>query len=258
MARRWVGAGWAVVGTYRTSSSELEEVRKLGVRLVCCDLADKHSVGTASEELRDACFAWDVLASCPGTLEPIGAFAETSFNEWEQSFQANLFGQLRIIHALLPSRRTGQTPDSCVLLFAGGGTNSAPVNFSAYTISKVALIKFCELLHAELSDTKAVIVGPGWVKTKIHEATLRAGQRAGPNYERTVERLAGSRFTSMEAVLDCCDWIVASPREVVGGRNFSVASDAWGTSELAQKLIADPDMYTLRRRGNEWVSNRSK
>lgn len=47
---------------------------------------------------------------------------------------------MRVIHGLLPCRRAGSAPGPCVLLFAGGGTNSATINYSAYTVSKIAFI----------------------------------------------------------------------------------------------------------------------
>jgi NAD(P)-dependent dehydrogenase (short-subunit alcohol dehydrogenase family) len=140
---------------------------------------------------------------------------------------------------------------ACVLLFAGGGTNDAPLNYSAYTISKIALIKMCELLDAEIPDTRFVIVGPGVVQTKIHRATVEAGARAGQNAQRAREALEGSHCTPMERVLDCCDWVVEAPRESISGRNFSIVFDAWGTEALERQLMQDPDLYKLRRSGND-------
>ena len=138
-----------------------------------------------------------------------------------------------------------------MILFAGGGTNSATKYYSAYTISKIALIKMCELLSAEILDIRFSIVGPGWVKTKIHDATLTAGERAGKNYEKTKFKLQSDELTTMKDVLDCCDWLISSPRELISGRNFSTVFDKWGTEELFEALIRDSDMYKLRRHGNE-------
>lgn len=112
----------------------------------------------------------------------------------------------------------------------------------------------CELLDAEICDTRFVILGPGWVKTKIHEATLKAGSRAGSNYQRTIEKLAGDECTPLERVLDCCDWLVTTPRQIIGGRNFSVVYDKWGSKELTALLDQEPDMYKLRRHGNNWLT----
>jgi len=143
-----------------------------------------------------------------------------------------------------------------VLFFAGGGTNSATVNYSAYTISKIALIKMTELLDTEITDTRFVIVGPGWVKTKIHQSTLDAGSKAGDNYDKTRVMLASEKCTPMEDVLDCCDWLIGSPKEIISGRNFSTVFDLWGSEALELKLIEDSNMYKLRRYGNDILAKK--
>jgi NAD(P)-dependent dehydrogenase (short-subunit alcohol dehydrogenase family) len=205
-------------------------------------------VDNACARLIDQCHAWDALVLCPGTLDPVGPFSVVAFQQWEESITVNFTNQLRVLHALLPVRRAGAGNGPCVLFFAGGGTNNATLNFSAYTVSKIALIKMCELLDAEVQDTRFAIVGPGWVNTKIHQQTLSAGARAGASYERTLEKLKTGDFTSVEDVLECCDWLMDLPRESMSGRNFSVAGDRWGTDDLASRLRRDPDLHKLRRR----------
>ena len=254
MSRRWLDRGWNVFGTYRTRSQTVDELETHGVKLVYCDLSDPISVRDACSSLRTLCSAWDTLVMCPGTLDPVGAFVECNFDEWEASVRVNFTRPMHIIHELLLSRRVNSTLGPRVLLFAGGGTNSAPVNYSAYVVSKIALIKMCELLDAEIPDARFVIIGPGWVKTKIHDSTLRAGVRAGANYQHTMDKLAGNECIPMDRVLDCLDWVIQAPGQIVGGRNFSVVFDEWGTSALEQQLISEPNMYKLRRYGNEWGS----
>ena len=55
----------------------------------------------------------------------------------------------------------------------------------------------------------------------------------------------------MEHVLRCCDWIINTRRDVVSGRNFSLVFDRWGDPELDKLLKQDPNMYKLRRFGND-------
>lgn len=253
LADRWLAQGWQVHGTFRSHAPALEALRQRGATLVQCDLADASAVDAASAELAAGAAGWDVLVVASGTTEPIGRFLDTDFDDWSRSLAVNFTQQLRFTHRLLPARDSQGGKGPCVLYFAGGGTNNATVNYSAYTISKIALIKMCELLDAEYPDTRFSIVGPGWVKTKIHDETLRAGALAGNNFERTKQMLDGGAFTPMERVLDCCDWIVDSPREVISGRNFSVVYDAWDNPGLCDLLRDDPNMYKLRRAGNDKV-----
>ena len=255
LAKRWRQQGMEVGGTYRTSSALVDDLNGCGVKTVHCDLSDASSVRHACVQLQVDFSQWDYLVLCPGTQEPIGAFAKGDFAQWENSVNVNFIRQLQVVHELLPSRNRQGIHPPVVVFFAGGGTNNATVNYSAYTISKIALIKMCELLDAEIPDTNFVILGPGWVKTKIHQATLDAGPNAGANYQKTINKLAGDECTPMETVLECCDWIVNEDRNVVSGRNFSVVFDKWGSNSLIKKLIAAPDMYKLRRQGNDWEAS---
>lgn len=251
LCRRWSARGVRVGGTYRGRSAAVGELEAGGARLVPCDLSDKASVAAACSDLARTCSGWDALVLCPGDMTPVGPFADCDFDDWERSTLVNFTAQLRVVRALLASRRRSPGLEPIVLFFAGGGTNGATLNYSAYTVSKIALIKMCELLDAELPDTRFSIVGPGWVRTKIHDQTLAAGARAGESYQRTVERLKGTDFVPMEKVVDCCDWIIGAPRAVVSGRNFSAANDAWGGEELTSRLAGNPGLFKLRRAGND-------
>jgi NAD(P)-dependent dehydrogenase (short-subunit alcohol dehydrogenase family) len=251
MAYRWLARGDRVLGTYRTDSPALGALRAQGAHLVQCDLGDPVSVVAAVKALSAAVGFWDVLVVAPGTTVPIGPFIDTDFDQWDRSIAINFTNQMRLTHGLLRTRSRRAELGPCVLFFAGGGTNNATVNYSAYTVSKIALIKMCELLDAEIPDSRFAIVGPGWVKTKIHTETLRAGSAAGSNLQRTREKIDQGDFTPMDRVLDCCDWVIEAPREIVSGRNFSVVFDAWDDQSLAAILRSDPNMYKLRRAGND-------
>jgi len=249
LCHHWLTRGWTVAGTYRTDNEAISGVvRSHGSKLpamIRCDLTSP-SVMDVCAQLRGLSPPWDVLAVCAGQLTPLQPFLGCPSSSWEDNLRVNLLGPARVLRYLLPHRNTagGKTPT--VILFAGAGTNSAPARYSAYAVAKVGLIKLCELLDAEIQDTKFTILGPGWVKTKLHNQTLEAGDRAGEGYARTHEMFQGGRWTPMERVLDCVEWVVGAPREAVGGRNFSVAHDLWGHG-LEAVAAAQPDLYKLRR-----------
>ncbi|MES2121153.1 MAG: SDR family oxidoreductase [Chlamydiota bacterium] len=259
LCKSWAKRGWQVFGTYRSHSSAAEKLEhEYGITLVPCDLASTISVQNACNQLKVICGEWDILVFAAGSLDPISPFETVDFEEWEESLQVNFTQQLRILHSLLPVRNK-KNQKSSVLFFAGGGTNNAVVNYSSYAISKIALIKMCEFLDAEISDTHFSIVGPGWVKTKIHESTLKAGrERAGINFDTTRDRLEGTDWVLMDRVVECCTWIVTTASNGVKGRNFSVAHDHFGTRELEKALENDPDMYKLRRNKNCWTPLQDK
>ncbi len=260
LAQKWISDGWEVFGTYRSESFDYLQIENLKKEnLLHCDLLIDKSIDDACNRIVNITKKWDVLVFAPGDLEPIGNFIDVDFKKWENGINVNLIKQLKILHYLLPFRNFQTTlTEPSVLFFAGGGTNNAVPYFSSYTLSKIALIKMCELLDAEIPDTRFVIIGPGCVKTKIHEPTLKLGAKAsGGHYYKTVERLKGNDCTPMEKVVECCDWIIKTPCKDVRGRNFGVASDEWNTSALTEELKNNSAMYKLRRCNNSWTSKTS-
>jgi len=148
LSERFVDKEMRMFGTYRTHSQKVTQLKERGMQMVCCDLAKRHSILSACTALRDLCPSWDILIMCPGVQDPICPFAETEFGLWEEAIMINFLGQLRIVRELLTTRNLDGGSEPVVLFFAGGGPNKATVNYSAYAISKVALIKMTELLDA--------------------------------------------------------------------------------------------------------------
>lgn len=251
LANDWIEKGWHVAGTFRTWSESLERLQARGATLYECDLLDGKRIDSICAEVLERDVDWEVLVLGSGEQRPVGLFFETQFEDWQDSVTVNLLSQLRFVRHLLNFEKCRSNDPATVIFFAGGGTNNAPQRYSGYIMSKIALIKMTELLDAETPQGKFVIVGPGWVDTKIHQATLEAGSAAGMNYQRTLERLSSDDLTPMTDVIDFCNWIVEAPRSKVGGRNFSVVYDAWREANLGDWLLEDTNRFKLRRFDNK-------
>ena len=246
LALRYAASGWQVIGTYR-NADHVAALRSIdGVSLLPCDLTDKESIDGFAAALGVLDQPWDLLISSVGTLEPIGAFFQLDFDDWERSVTVNCVAQLRLLHALYPLRNKERTVH--ISLFAGGGTNNPYTNYSAYCVSKIALIKMCELLDDETADINIFIIGPGYVDTKIHRQTLDAKSKAGANYPKTLDFME-SPGTTFDDIYDHINWCMKQGRPITGGRNFSTVGDAWrdGGSKLAKELLSAPDRLKLRR-----------
>jgi NAD(P)-dependent dehydrogenase (short-subunit alcohol dehydrogenase family) len=249
LVERYLRAGCQVVGTYRQLASLDAYLDHPDVLLLPLELGDPHQVSAAADEMRRRDLHWDLFIAANATMEPIGRFLEIGGSEWIRSIEVNALMPCLVLKQIYPLRRSGRVND--VAFFAGGGTNNPFRNYSAYCLSKILLIKMCELLDDEAEDLNAFIIGPGYIKTKIHEETLRAGSRAEENYQKTLKFLE-TPGSSMNDVFRCIEWCVTQGRAVVGGRNISLVHDAWrnGGEELAERLRQDRDCFKLRRHGN--------
>lgn len=234
---------WSVFGSYRTDGGYEKN------SFIKCDFSVKEQVENAISFFSN--IKWDLFISSVGTLEPIGRFAELDFAEWKEAININALSQLKLLHGILDNRNEGAT----VFFFAGAGTNSGAMCYSSYCISKIILIKMCELLDEEIEDVKFVIGGPGIIGTKIHKPTLQNGERAEKNYFRIKEYIEneGDKYNeNLKRVYDFIKWAVSAEKKEVSGRNFSIVNDRWGDESLKNELIKDTSMYKLRRYKNEF------
>lgn len=257
LVEEWDRKGWNIVGTYRNKPEVNHELNKK-ITLFHCDLCDAKSCDKVSDDILDVMPDWDILIFATGTLVPIGSFLENSMDEWTTSIHVNFVNQIRLTNRLVNGLRNKPENVPSVIFFAGGGTNNAVLGYSAYTISKIALIKMCELLDTEIADVKFTIIGPGWVKTKIHNETLAAGESNVTSYANTVERMKNNIWVSMSEVVKFIDWIINQPKAVVGGRNFSVVHDDITNGDFLDKIVSTPSMYKLRRFMNDSFMKQDK
>ena len=243
---------WSVTGTIRGSSK-----KNLGQRshlIEHCDLSDTASVDETLSRLKELANPWDALIVAPGTLEPIGPFSRNDFDQWVVSLEVNFINQIKIVHGLLPqARKIRGLIEPIVIFFAGGGSNSAPTSFSAYTISKIALTKMTEILDAECPNIRFCIIGPGWVHTKIHNQALKNPNTPIEVREETERRLKTDDFVKTSEVVDAVLWSLSAPKDVIGGRNISVKHDPFRAAAFAAGLSKNADLLKLRRNGNDYA-----
>ncbi len=252
LAQKYLDQGHTVIGTYRSREHLSKFLEHPRCHLFALDIHDHQALKSFAAQVKALGKPWDAFISCVGHPLPMTPFFATDIDEWQASFEVNALDQLRAVHALYPHRRSGSMAD--VVFFAGGGTNNAVVNFSAYTGAKIVLTKMCEFLDAENPDLNIFIVGPGWTKTKVHERIMADPKVSREKLEETRKFMEEGKGTPLEDIFGCIEWLRAQGKAVAGGRNFSIVHDPWkpaGASGLAQQLKADSSMYKLRRHKND-------
>ncbi len=243
--------GESIIGTYRDSSSK-NKLTKHCDHIVRLALDDEKSIDDFVRFLKEKNICWNKALFCASQPFPYRSFFGGAFDEWSNSFNVNTIYCLELLHRIYDFRAS----TSKVMFFAGGGSNSAVSNFSAYTSAKIHLIKMTELLDYENPDMTFSILGPGWVNTKNHLLALKHANVNSEKYKTTKEFLESPKGdTPICDVIKSINWIFSQDKEIVGGRNFSTAYDPWDTKDpknkyLKEKLLNDFNMYKLRRKGN--------
>jgi len=131
-----------------------------------------------------------------------------------------------------------------IINISGGGATKARPNFSAYSTSKAALVRFTETLAEEVKlfhiDVNAV--APGMMRTAMTDKVLAAGVEAAGVEEY---KQAESCDTTPERAAKLVAFLASHESDGITGRLISV-HDPWEGMRAAD-FEGLPDKYRLRR-----------
>lgn len=188
---------------------------------------------------------WDLMLIAVGAVAPVGHWWELDEPQLITCIDSNLILPLTYLRRMWHQHN----PGAYVCWLAGSNPNTIMDGYSAYNISKMAVLKAVEQLDHESPDCTFFALGPGTILTKIHDATIDA-QWPNPKLDMAMLNvLERSPSKAVPRVYECIKWCLKQPKSVIGGRNICV-SDPWDASPeaLAAELDKDQDAYKLRRK----------
>tara|TARA_B100000965_G_C19602476_1_gene763622 strand:+ start:8292 stop:9068 length:777 start_codon:yes stop_codon:yes gene_type:complete len=190
---------------------------------------------------------WSLLIISVGDLMPIGKYLDIKFSKIKKSLDTNFLKQIEFIHILL---NLENNKNKTIITFAGSGTNGTADNIMSYSLSKVSLIKFTELINSEIKQLKIVSLGPGWYKSKLHNSTLQNKIQSGKNYDKTIINLKrADNIVKAELIFKFINWVLKKPINVVSGRNFSIQDDMkYFIENKNLKVFKSKSFFKLRTR----------
>jgi NAD(P)-dependent dehydrogenase (short-subunit alcohol dehydrogenase family) len=214
-----------------------------------CDLVRWISSIVSSQEI-------DILVNNAGIIGPIGQLENNDWQFWQDTVAVNLLAVVRICQLLAPNfKKRGYGK---IVNISGGGAASPLKNFSAYSASKAALVRFTECLAQELVGVDINAVAPGPLKTRLGDEILAAGREVVG--EALFEKLASKSAADESSFKQAADLVLylASPcSDGISGRLISALWDPWSKLSNFSNDLKNSDIYTLRRivpedRGKKW------
>ena len=184
------------------------------------------------------------LVAAAGVLGPIGPIEELAPADIIPAIQINLIGTMLALHHAVPRLRES---GGRAVTFSGGGATAPLQRYDAYAASKAAVVRLTENV-ATAGEVEVNAVAPGFVLTRMHEETLRAGpQAAGADYfDRTRQQVEAGGFPAQEAAELVC-FLLSDEARGISGRLISAQWDPWRETEFRARLRADDSLATLRR-----------
>lgn len=247
------GANLALIS--RTESELIETIGTLNRKnnntfYHTLDISDEKQVEKSFQEITERMKRIDCLINNAGIQPPIGPFYKANITEWKKNFEINLFGTATCTHAVL-NRMIEQKKGKIVNLSGGGSTSPRP-NFSAYGVSKSAVVRFTETIAEELKEFNIDInaISPGAINTKMLDEVIASNENAGNEFLDAIKRKEkGGNDPKIAAELIC--FLCSDQSDGITGKLISAPWDKWNENNFQQLLRSDKDFATLRRIDNK-------
>ena len=227
-----------------------EALRKLGVQVmsVSANVAQQKNVERATAQALEAFGRIDVLVNAAGIYGPIGPLAVCDMERWAAAIETNLLGTAFTMRAVLPgmiARREG-----CIINFSGGGAVSPFPRFSAYSASKVAVVRLTETVGEEVKEygVRVNAIAPGAVNTRLLDEALEAGEeRVGKEFYAKALKQKSNGGTPPERAAELAVFLASPEAAGITGRLLSAVWDDWKSLAGRGAGLAGSALYTLRR-----------
>jgi 3-oxoacyl-[acyl-carrier protein] reductase len=188
----------------------------------------------------------------------MGPVEAVDWSEWIRALEINIYGSVLMARAVLPpmkSRRRGKI----IQLSGGGATNPMP-RFSAYAVSKAAIVRFVETLAEEVREFNIDVnsIAPGALNTRMLDEVLAAGpEKVGVDFFNRSKKQKESGGAGLERGAALAVFLASSASDGITGKLISAMWDNWERWPDHVAELSASDVYTLRRiagrdRGAAW------
>ena len=175
-ARRLTALGHTVFMGARDREKGEAAAARLGARFVQLDVTDDASVAAAAAWVQQQPGGLDVLINNAGIAGGMGPAQDVTADAVRAVYETNVFGIVRVTHAMLPLLRASKNP---VIVNVSSGLGSfAVVHDPSRVESKVELLAYCSSKSAvtmltvqyakSLPEMRINVVDPGYTATDLN------------------------------------------------------------------------------------------
>ncbi len=185
----------------------------------------------------------DVLVCAAATTGPLNPFLQVPTKAWTETIEINLLGVVHSCRAVLPSmidKRAGK-----IIVLTCDSDELPKLNFSAYSTSKAAVVRFVESLAAEVLDHNVQIncFDPGLAYTSLTDEVIRAESRLESRVVSAAKETRRTGGVSPELQLAHAIFLASEQSNHITGKLIHVTDD-W---KKLKNATLRPDALTLRR-----------
>ena len=266
ISRKYVNAGASIVMCARNGDLLTRAQKELTIGLapgqfievIPTDVSDLQSVERLLKATLQRFGRIDILVNNAGIYGPMGPIEEVDWAQWIRAIEINLFGSILMCRAVLPAMK-GQQKGKIIQLSGGGATNPMP-NFSAYAVSKAAIVRFAETLAEEVRNFNIEVnaIAPGALNSRMLDEVLAAGpEKVGQAFFDKSIKQKESGGAGFDQGAELAVFLASDASNGITGKLISAVWDNWAHWPEHIDELRTSDVYTLRRiagreRGFSW------
>jgi NADP-dependent 3-hydroxy acid dehydrogenase YdfG len=206
-ARALAGAGFRVVCAARRSDRIEALAAEIDGVAVTCDVTSDESVAALAAAAGPHV---EALVNNAGGALGLDRIENASTDDWQQMYDVNVLGALRVTRALLPALRAAA--DAVVVNVGSTAGRGVYPGGGGYTVAKHGLRALSETLRLELNGEpiRVTEIAPGMVRTPEFSLNRLGGdpERADAIYADVDEPLVA------EDIAEAIRWVATLPRHV--------------------------------------------
>ena len=172
---------------------------------------------------------------------------------WKKTIDINLYGSINTCLNLIPHFKKNK--EGKIIQLSGAGALIPMKNFTAYSSSKAAVVRFADTLSEELKKYNIQVnsVAAGAINTQMVNEIISAGpKKVGRKFYERIKKQKRNGGISFNLVTELILFLLQKKIKFLNGKIISPKWDNWKKWEKKKKFIKNSDVYTLRRiRGND-------
>lgn len=212
------------------------------------NLASEKETNLFCKEIISSYPALDILINCAGVHGPLGNIENYSMQNLRDTLEINLISPINICTHFLKEFKNKNYGK--IINFSGGGATFPLPEMNAYSLSKVALVRFTENISTELKNYNIDInaIAPGAILTDMNKSILNAGpEKVGVNYYKELKEKFKKSSGDIDIVTDLTLYLASKESDGISGKLISAVWDNWKNFDKFKNTLISTDIYNLRR-----------
>ena len=190
----------------------------------------------------------NIIINATGGLGEIKNILKVNLKKFKNTMDINFFFNLLLLQNL--SKFIKNNKNLLLILFSGGGVTNYRKNFSSYSISKLALVKFVEIVSNELNNKNIRInaIAPGIIKSKMIDITMKNRKLVSKKEIIKIEKEINYSNDALKKLFKVINFLSSNKGKKITGK---LISSKWDNIEIWSKKkiekLNDKDLYFMRR-----------